>query len=313
MKYAFKRITALIITLLLVSLLIFAAFNLIPGDPASLILGTNATPQAIAALRHTLGLDQSMPLRYLGWLKGLLTGNFGMSLKYSVPVSGLISSRLPVTAFLALFSLILIAVIAFPVGILCANKRGGALDRLMNAFTMFSISIPGFFLGIIFIWLFGLVLKIFEAGGYVDYSEDFGGFLSYLFFPALAVALPNAATVVKFLRSSLFTQLDSDYIRTALSRGNSYGSAILRHALKNALVPVITLSGMIIAEVFSGSIITEQVFGLPGIGRLLISGVSSRDFPLVEALVMYIAFAVISANFLVDVLLRAVDPRIRVD
>lgn len=313
LRYFIKRVIILCVTLFLVSLITFLAFNLIPGDPVSLILGTNSTPKQAAALRIALGLNQSLPQRYFGWLGGFLTGNFGTSIQYSVPVKSLIASRLPVTACLAIMALVLIAVVSVPLGILAVRKRGTAIDRILNALTMFTLSVPGFFVGIIFIWVFGLLLKIFTPGGYVDYNDDFGGFIVYLFFPALAIALPNIAVTVKFLRSAMLNELSTDYIRTARSRGNKDMSVILHHAFKNSLVPVITLGGMIIAEVFSGSIIIEQVFNIPGMGRMLITGVAQRDFPIVETLVVYIAFIVVTANFLADVVARIIDPRIRYD
>jgi len=177
---------------------------------------------------------------------------------------------------------------------------------------MIDISLPSFFLGVLFIWLFGIVLKLFVPGGYADFRENPIGFFGYMIFPAIAVALPNIAVVVKFLRSSAIAQLRADYVRTAYGKGNTDDAVLYRHVLKNAILPVITLFGMIVAEVFSGSIIVEQVFSLPGIGRLLISSITSRDFPVVETLVVYIAFLVVLANFTADLVLQLVDPRIKV-
>jgi peptide/nickel transport system permease protein len=312
MKTIIRRVFTLLLTLLLVSLLTFVAFNVVPGDPAEIILGTSASPQRLAVLRAQLGLNQPLPLRYLHWLGGFFTGNLGKSIKYSVPVGSLISSRLPVTATLAGIAILLIIALSIPLGVYCAKKRNTVIDKVLSAVTMINISVPNFFLGVIFIWLFGIVLMLFTPGSYVDFHTDPGGFFNYLFFPALAIALPNIATVVKFLRTSVIGQMQLDYVRTAYSKGNRDSAVLYRHVLGNALVPVITLFGMIVAEIFSGSIIIEQVFGIPGVGRLLISSISSRDFPLVESLVVYIALIVVVANFLVDVLLQAIDPRIRV-
>lgn len=312
MRYIVRRITALLLTLLLVSLLTFLAFNIVPGDPAALILGTEATQERLDALRTRLGLDRPLPVRYLEWLAGFFRGDFGESIKYSVPVKSLITGRLPVTLYLSVITIFLIGVISIPLGLYCAKKRNTPMDRAINSLTMVNLSIPNFFLGIIFIWLFGLVLKFFTPGSYVDYKEDFGGFLRYLFFPALSIALPNIAVVVRFLRTSVIEQMRLDYVRTAYSKGNTDSAVLYRHVFKNALVPVITLFGMIVAGIFSGSIIIEQVFGVPGIGMLLISSITSRDFPLVQTLVVYIAFVVVLVNFLVDVLLQIIDPRIRV-
>ncbi|OCN01162.1 peptide ABC transporter permease [Clostridium sp. W14A] len=312
MKFYLKKLLSLLLTLLLVSVMAFAAFNLIPGDPAQLILGTQSTPEALAELHQKLGLDKSMPERYAGWLLGLLHGDMGTSLQYSRPVSELIGSRLPVTAALALMALLLIFTVSVPVGVFSAQKRGSPVGRLLDSVTMLNISMPGFFLGILFIWIFGLVLHFFSPGGYVGWRESPDGFLRYMIFPALAVALPNIAVASKFLRSALVEESGADYVRTAVSKGLSKHIVLYRHMLKNALIPFLTLSGMMVAEIFSGSILIEQVFGIPGVGRLLISSILSRDFPLLESLVVYLAFLVVLANFAADLLLQAADPRIRV-
>lgn len=312
MKYVLRKLLTFILTLFLVSLLTFFVFNIIPGDPAQMILGTSASPQQLAVLRGQLGLNEPMPIRYGRWLAGFFSGNLGTSIKYAVPVRGLIADRLPVTAVLAGITFLLIILLSIPIGIYCAKKKDTIVDKLLGTLTMMNISIPNFFLGIIFIWLFGIVLKCFTPGGYIDFMTNPTGFLIYMFFPALAIALPNIATVIKFLRTSVISQLKLDYVRTAYSKGNRDNAVLYRHVLKNALVPVITLFGMILSEVFSGSIIIEQVFGIPGVGRLLITSITSRDFPLVESLVVYIAAIVVIANFLVDILLQAIDPRIRI-
>ncbi|MDB5079229.1 MAG: ABC-type dipeptide/oligopeptide/nickel transport system, permease component [Chloroflexi bacterium] len=311
-KYLVRRFLTLLLTLLLVSILTFSAFNLIPGDPVLLILGTEATPERVEVLRAQLGLNQPLPVRFFDWLTGLVQGNFGNSIKYSVPIGDLIADRLPVTGWLSVLTIILIVVVSIPAGVFSAKKRNTGIDRVINQVSMISLAIPSFFLGILFIWIFGLQLKFFSPGNYVDYKQDFGGFIRYMIFPALVIALPNIAILVKFLRGSILSQLKADYVRTAFSKGIDDNTVLYRHVLKNALAPVITLLGIIIAEIFSGSIIIEQVFGLPGIGRLLISSISSRDFPLIQTLVVYIAFLVVFINFLADVALQFLDPRIRV-
>jgi peptide/nickel transport system permease protein len=311
LKFFAKKIAALLFTMFLVSILTFIAFNLIPGDPVQLMLGTNATPQSLAEMRSQLGLDRSLPERYAAWAVGLLHGDMGTSIQYSRPVSSLLWERLPVTAWLAVLSLLLIFLCSVPVGILSARTNGTPVGKFLDSLTMLNLSLPGYFFGILFVWVFGVLLRCFVPGGYVDWREDFGGFLRFLFFPAAAVAVPNIATAAKFLRSSVLAELDCDYVRTALGKGCGRSAILYKHILKNASIPVITLFGMMTAEVFSGSIIVEQVFSLPGIGRLLISSVSARDFPLIESLVVYIAFFVVVANFLADVLIRCVDPRMR--
>lgn len=312
MKYVLQKILTFILTLFLVSLLTFLAFNIIPGDPAQLILGTSASPEQLAVLHRQLGLDEPLPTRYLIWLTGFFSGNLGTSIQYSVSVRSLIASRLPITLVLAGIALLLIIVISIPVGVFCAKKKDTVIDKLLGTITMMNISIPNFFLGILFIWLFGILLKCFTPGEYIDFTDDSAGFFVYMFFPALAVALPNIAVAVKFIRTSFIGQLKLDYVRTAYSKGNSDNAVLYRHVFKNALVPVVTLFGMILSEIFSGSIIIEQVFGIPGVGRLLINSILSRDFPLVESLVVYIACVVVIANLLVDILFQMIDPRIRI-
>ncbi|MFU0832124.1 MAG: Nickel transport system permease protein NikB [Oscillospiraceae bacterium] len=312
MKFYLQKLLTLLLTILLVSAMAFAAFNLIPGDPAQLILGTQATPESLAQLHKELGLDKSMPERYATWLWNLLHGDMGMSLQYSRPVAELINSRLPVTAALSLMALLMIFTISVPVGVLSAQTRGTVIGKLLDCITMLNISMPGFFLGILFIWLFGLIFHFFSPGGYISWEENPAEFLRYLFFPALAIALPNIAVASKFLRSSLVAEGHSDYVRTARSKGCSKLTVLYHHMLKNALIPFLTLAGMMVAEIFSGSILIEQIFGIPGVGRLLISSIMSRDFPLLESLVVYIAFLVVLANFAADLLLQAADPRIRV-
>jgi ABC-type dipeptide/oligopeptide/nickel transport system permease component len=221
--------------------------------------------------------------------------------------------RLPVTLCLAALSLILILVLSFPAALIPVRKEGGFLDRLINIFTTISISFPGFFLAVIFIWIFGVLLRLFSPGAYIGYAESPAGFFGYLIFPALAIALPNAAILAKFLRASILQQLRLDYIRTARSKGASFRMVLCRHALKNSLVPALTMLGMIFADVFSGSIIIEEVFTIPGVGRLLIASVSSRDYPMIQTLVVYIAFITIFANTLVDIAVRLIDPGIRTE
>ena len=307
-----KRIGTAIITLFLVSVFSFLAFSVIRGDPASLILGTTAAPEQVTALREEMGLNRNIPARYFEWLGNFLAGNPGDSLRFrGESISALITERLPVSCTLALLSLVFMVLIAVPVSLFSVRRENGLADRAVTVCTAVGISIPNFFLGVLFIWIFGISLRLFTAGMYVDYRTHFAGFIGYLVFPALAIAIPNAAILIKFLRSSLFKEQRSDYVRTARSKGASAPQALRRHALRNALIPSTTVMGMIIAEIFSGSIVIEQVFAIPGIGRLLITAITSRDYPLIQTLVMYIAFIVIIANTLVDIAIQIIDPRIR--
>ena len=288
MKYLGKKIVTLIMTLFVVSAAAFIAFQIIPGDVVTSILGTEATPEREAQLREELGLNDPPVVRYFRWAGGVLTGDLGISYRYAknmnemMPVAELIGDKLPVTLSLAAISLVLIVVVSIPLGVLWARSKNKVLDAALGVITQVCMAIPSFFLGILVTYLFGMVLKCFVPGGYVSYEKDVGAFLSYLLFPALAIALPKAAMTARFLRNSMLTEMDSE----------------------------ITFLGMIIAEIVAGSIVVEQVFSLPGIGRLLISSISTRDLPVVEILILYITFVVIFVYFLVDILYRVVDPRI---
>lgn len=316
MRYLGKKIITLIITLFVVSVAAFIAFQIIPGDVVTSILGTEATPEREEQLREELGLDQPSVKRYFNWMTDVLQGDLGVSYRYSknmnemMPVSELIGDKLPVTLWLAALSLILIVVVSIPLGVLWAQSKRPELDAVLGVITQASMAIPSFFLGIIVTYLFGIGLKLFTPGGYVGYREDFVGFIAYLFFPAMSIAIPKIAMTARFLRNSMLTEMQSDYVRTAYSKGCSDRRVMYGHVLRNAMMPVVTFLGMIIAETVAGSIVVEQVFGLPGVGRLLISSISTRDFPVVEVLILYITFVVIFVYFLVDVLYRVIDPRI---
>ncbi|MDR1869210.1 MAG: ABC transporter permease [Treponema sp.] len=312
MKFVLRRIVIAVITMLLVSILCFLIFSVVRGDPASLAAGIEASDEQLATLREEMGLNKNIVMRYFDWLFGFLTGNPGNSLRFrGEAISLMIANRLPVSFTLALLSLLFILLISVPASLLTVRREGSVVDLIVNFFTAAGISSPGFFLGLLFIWVFGFILKIFIPGEFIDYKDSFFGFVGCLCFPALAIAIPNAAVLIKFLRGSLFAELRSDYVRTARSKGANWLYIMRRHVLKNAVLPAITVLGMIIAEVFSGSIIIEQVFTIPGIGRLLIAGISSRDYPLIQALVVYIAFIVVAANTLADIAIMIIDPRIR--
>jgi ABC-type dipeptide/oligopeptide/nickel transport system permease component len=302
----------LIVTLILVSGVTFLAFNVVPGDPALVMLGLEASPEKVEALRQELGLNESLSQRYVNWTINFAKGDLGKSIRFSEPVKDLIAQRLPVTFSLAIMSLLIIFIVAIPLGIFTAKKEGTILDTVITVFCQINIAIPAFFLGIILIIVFGIKLKVFSIGKFVGYNEDFIGFLKYMILPAIAIALPNIAVLVKFLRASVIQQIVQDYVRTAYSKGNNQNAVLYRHILKNSLITIITLSGMIISGILGGSIIIEQLFGLPGIGSILLMSISTRDFPLTQALVIYFAFIVVFINFLVDILYQVIDPRIRV-
>ena len=312
MGFIGRRLAITVLTLFLVSVLSFSAFRLIPGDAAIIALGIEATEEQLQALRQEMGLDRSFPVQYVSWLADFLTGNLGSSARFmGASISGLILDRLPVTLTLALLSFLFILLIAVPVSLASVKKENSPLDRVITTITALNISVPGFFLGILFIWIFGLTFRLFVPGAFVSFQQSPAGFFGYLVFPALAIALPNSALLIKFLRASIFRELQSDYARTAKSKGASRRRILNRHVLKNACLPAITLLGMITGEILSGSIIIEQVFGIPGIGMLLLSSITARDYPLIQTLIIYIAFTVILANTLADIVLQIIDPRIR--
>lgn len=316
MRYFGKKLITLIMTLFVVSVAAFLAFQMIPGDVVGSILGTEATPEREAQLREELGLNDPPMTRYVNWITAVLRGDLGRSYRYSksmnemMPVAELIGDKLPVTLWLSFLSVILIIAVAIPLGVLWAQSKSRALDAAMSVLTQTTMAVPSFFLGILVTYLFGMVLKWFTPGGYVSYQDNFPGFIAYLFFPALSVAIPKIAMTARFLRNSMLTEMGSDYVRTARSKGCTEQRVMYGHVLRNALMPVVTFLGMIIAEIVAGSIVVEQVFGLPGVGRLLISSISTRDLPVVEVLVLYITSVVIIVYALVDMLYRLIDPRI---
>ena len=316
MKYILKKLITLIMTLFFVSVAAFLAFQVIPGDVVTSILGTESTPEREEALREELGLNDPPVERYVKWVTGVVQGDLGVSYRYwknmneMMPVAELIGDKLPVTLWLAIYSLVLIVVVSIPIGVLWAQSKNRYLDAVLNVLSQGAMAVPAFFLGILVTYLFGIVLKAFTPGGYVSYREDFAGFMGYLLFPAISIAIPKIAMTARFLRNSMLTELHSDYVRTARSKGCDERRVMYAHVLRNAMMPVVTFLGMIIAETIAGSIVVEQVFGLPGVGRLLISSISSRDFPVVEILVLYITSVVILVYGLIDVVYRMIDPRI---
>lgn len=312
MKFLLKKLMTLIITLLIISFLTFAAFSVLPGDASLTRLGKDATVEQVEALREKMGLNDPLPLRYTRWLADAVQGDFGDSYRYeATSVSSLLADRLPVTVLLAVIALVIILVFSIPLGIASARFSGKWMDILTNQLTQIIMAIPPFFLGMILTYVFGLVLHLFQPGKFINPSEDLWESAKYLFFPALAVALPKIAMVVKFLRNSVLSELNEDYVRTAYSKGNSENRVLYVHVLKNAMIPVITFIAMVIAEILAGSIIVEQVFSVPGIGRLLISSISNRDYPVVQAIILYVTTVVVVINFAVDLLYRFLDPRVK--
>lgn len=310
-KTILKRLILLIATVLLVTILAFAAFSIIPGDPTDSVLGLNATEEQIAALRAELGLDLPVHIRYCRWLSAFVTGDFGVSYNFDMPVAELIAPKAGVTLTLAAMAFLLIVVISLPLGVLSAQHEGGWMDRVLTVLNQITMSIPNFVIGIVLMLIFGYILSWFAPGGFTYPAEGIGRLLWFMLFPALAVALPKSAMTVKMLRGSVLSENGSDYIRTARSKGNTGTSILWRHVLRNAMIPVITFLATSIAEIVAGSIVVEQVFAIPGMGSLLVSSIGNKDYPVVQAIIVIIAIVVVLCNFMADMLYRVMDPRIK--
>lgn len=312
MKFIIKKITGLIIALLIVSILAFLAFEIIPGDPARTILGTEATEAKVEALRDEMGLNRPLTVRYGEWVKNFISGDMGTSYSYQIPVKELIVDKIPITVTMTVMSFLFIVLLSIPLGVLCVYYENHMLDRIFLALNQVLMSVPPFFIGMLLTVLFGLVFHFFTPGGYISYTENLAGFLGYLLLPSLAIALPKAAMTMKMLRSSMLDQLGQDYVRTAKSRGNGPWRVLFVHVFKNGFLPVITFLGVMIADVIANSIVIEQVFGIPGLGRTLISSISKRDYPVVEAVIVLIAIVILVTNAVVDLLYRKLDKRIEI-
>ena len=310
MKHAVKKLGMMLLTMLIVSFLAFLAFQVIPGDPTNTILGTDATPEQVEALRAQLGLDRPFFVRYFDWLFSFLRGDFGTSYSYSMPVADMLSGKLGVTLLLAALSFTLTVLVSIPVGILSAD-RGGWLDKSLTVIGQVTMAVPPFFIGILLTYLFGLILKWFTPGEFIAPTADFWGSVGYLIFPAAAIAMPRIAMTVKMLRSGILGELGKDYVRTAHSRGNDRRAILYRHVLRNAVVPTVAFLAMTIADIVAGSVVIEQVFAIPGMGRLLFSSISNRDYPVVQAVIVLMAFWVVLVNFVADLINQRLDPRLR--
>lgn len=312
MKYIIKKFLTLIITLFIVSLLAFLAFQVIPGDPTTKMLGTEATAEARAALRAQLGLDRSVFVRYVDWLTGFITGDFGTSYNYRMPVADMLADKLPITFLLTMMAFAFTVVLSVPIGVAVGSVKNKFLDMILTAFNQIMMSVPNFFFGILSCFIFGIVFKVFTPGQFVSYTESLKDCLGYLVLPALSIAIPRIAMTVKMLRSSIINELEQDYVRTAKSRGNRRFSILTRHVLKNSLISVITFLAVSAAEIMTGTIIIEQIFAIPGIGRLMLASISNRDFPVVQAIVVIMAAWIVVVNFVADLLYQLADPRIRI-
>lgn len=312
-SFLIRRMMTTIITLWIISLITFFIFQVIPGDPALLMLGPEADPQAITTLQEELGLHQPVYRRYLQWIALALQGDLGNSIRFNIPVKDLLWHRLPVTGSLAILATILALFISFPLGIWAALHRGTFKDYGTMIFAQLGISIPSFWIGIMLMLFFAVRMRIFSPGGFTPFSEGILLSLRSLLLPSVALGLQRGAILTRMVRSSMLESLNKEYIQTARSKGLQERVVIFKHALKNALIPIITVLGLHMASLLAGSIVIEEVFTLPGMGRLLLMAVSSRDFPMVQGLVLFISMVVVLMNFFVDILYSLLDPRIIVE
>ena len=310
-KTVLKRIGMLAVTMLLVSFLTFLAFELVSGDPARTMLGIEASEAQVAALRHQLGLDLPFALRYFRWLGGFFSGDLGLSYSYKLPVWDLIGGKLELTLWLSLLSFALIALISIPLGVFSYRLEGGFWDWPRTLLNQLCMAVPPFFTGILISWCFGILLRMFTPGEFPGLQNDFFASLRHLFFGALCLSIPRIAMTVRMLRATVISEMNKAYVRTAISRGNDRRSVLTRHVLKNSMVSTVTFLGQTLAELVGAGIVVEQVLGIPGLGRFLVTSILHRDYPVVQAIVVILAFWVCLAGMLADLVNQTIDPRLR--
>ncbi len=311
LRYVLRRLLSLAASLVVASLVVFVALSVVPGDPAATMLGLNASPETVAALRTELGLGGGPVARYLGWAGGMLRGDFGISYTYRTPVAQIVLDRLQVSLPLALMALALSVAIAFPVGLWAAARRGRPADAWVMAATQLGVAVPNFWFAMLLVLVFAVKLRWVSAGGFPGWDAGLGAGLKALALPAVALALPQAAILARVMRAALIETLGEDFIRTARAKGLTRGQALRRHALRNALIPVLTIVGLQFSFLLAGAIIVENVFFLPGLGRLVFQAIGQRDLIVVQSVVMLLVVAVILVTTLVDLAYVLVDPRLR--
>jgi peptide/nickel transport system permease protein len=311
-RYLLQRAFSLGLTLLIATLVIFVVLDIVPGDPASFMMGLNADPQTLAQLRHELGLDLPAWQRYFIWLGSLAGGDLGISYTYRVPVSELIVERLSVSLPLTLMATALSLVIAIPLGVFAAARRGRFSDAAVVGATQLGVAIPNFWFALLLVFVFATTLHWFSAGGFPGWDEGTGHALQALVLPTIALALPQAAILTRVTRSALIETLGEDFVRTARSKGLSEARSLRRHALRNALIPVLTILGLQFTFLLAGAIIVENVFYLPGLGRLVLQAITQRDLIVVQGVVIVLVAAAVTVTFLVEIAYMIADPRVRV-
>lgn len=314
-RFLLHRLGIFLATLVLASVVVFALLDLLPGNAAQVMLGESATPEAVRALEQKMGLDRPAPERYARWALGFVTGELGTSASYDTPIAGLIAERLAVTVPLALLAMGLTTVVALAAGLYAAARHGRPGDVLVMAASQLGLAVPNFWFGILLVLLFSVTLGWFPAGGFAGWRADEGGGLwdglHSLLLPALALAAVQAAILARFTRSAVLEVLREDFVRTARAKGLAPRAVLWRHVLRNALVPIVTVMGLQFANLVTGTVVIENVFALPGLGRLVFQAIGNRDLPLVQAIVMLLVAAVITINLVVDLLYGVIDPRLR--
>lgn len=311
MNFYIRKAAGFFLTVFLVSAIIFSVFQILPGDPALVILGIDADPVQIENLRASMNLDKSAFVRFFIWIGNVFRGNLGQSFRYKQSVSSIIGSAFAVTAQLSFLVLLITVAAGIPLGTWLAGHDKKKVSLPVTFIAQLGVSLPAFCMAIFFIVLFSVKIPLFPSMGYVPFFENPFACLQSLFLPAISLAFGTTAILIRYMRSSVLTQLKKDYVRTARSKGMNRRLVFSRHILRNSLIPVITILGMLTAEILGGSIIIENIFSLPGIGKMLAASILSRDFPLIQGLVLYISIIVVFCNFLVDICYSIIDPRIR--
>jgi peptide/nickel transport system permease protein len=309
--YVLQRLVSMVPVLFLVSVAVFSLIHLTPGDPVTIMLGEERDQRVIDATRRELGLDQPVPVQYAAWLGRVLQGDLGRSIRSKQPVAELIGQRLPATVQLAAFSILLAVVIALPAGVISAVKRGTFVDAAATTLSLLGVAVPSFFLGILLIFVLSLQLRWLPPTGYVSPIVDPVTNLKLMLMPAITLGAGAAAVITRIARASLLEVLDQEYVRTARAKGLRETLVVRRHALKNAMIPVVTVTGLSAGHLLGGAVIVEQIFALPGVGRLAVENIFNRDFPVVQGVVLLLAVIFLAVNFVVDLLYAALDPRIK--
>ena len=308
--YVLRRLLLMLPVAFLVTVGVFMLIHLTPGDPALVLLGEDRTPEAIAAIHHQLGLDQPLYTQYLIWISHVAQGDLGRSVTTHQPVAAAISERLPATLELGAVALLWSLLLAIPLGTIAAVRRGSLADHLATGITVGGVSVPNFFIGVVLIFVLSVTLRVFPFGGYVPFSEDPYENLRHVLLPAIALGTAGAAINMRFTRSSMIEVLNNDYIRTARAKGASWRRVVFIHALKNALIPVVTVVGLQIGGIIEGAVVTETVFTWPGVGRLVVESIFDKDYTVVQGVVLLAAFSYLFTNLAVDVVYAWLDPRI---